>query len=236
MLTRDSINLVEAIVGAEMTAEHQEAARTKPRPGPTVTIARDCGAGGDAIAARLAERLAVRCVNRELIDAIAKDAKVDRHLMERLDEHISTVLQDWSYSVIWGKDATRKDYLRHLKNVVIGISLQGGVIVGRGANYILHRTNTFRVRIAGSAARCAERVAREREIELEDAEEAVTTLNEERAKFIRQTFGRDWNDPAWYDMMLNTDRLNQEQCVRLILRALAEAGIEVPEDAITAAS
>ena len=235
MLTRDSINLVEALVGAEMTADHSERARKALPLGPTVTIARSCGANGDAVANTVAGRLGVRCIDRELIDAIAEDAKVDRHLMERLDEQISTVLQDWSYSVIWGKDATRKDYLRHLKNVVVGISLKGGVIVGRGANYILHRTNTFRVRIAGSVSRCAERVAHECKIELEEAEKVIIATNEERAKFIRLTFGRDWNDPAFYDLTLNSDRFNVDQCVRLILESMSEAGFELPANVTAAA-
>ncbi len=235
MLTHDSIHLVEALVGAELTAEHEEAARAALPPGPMVTVARDCGANGDEIARMLAERLGVRCIDRELLDAIAKDAKVDRHLMERLDERISSVLEDWSYSVIWGKDAMRKDYLRHLKNVVVGISLQGGVVVGRGANYILHRTNTFRVRVTGSAARCAERVARESGIELEVAEKVVLATNTERRKFIRQTFDRDWNDPTWYDMTLNTDRFQAAQCVGLIVAAMAAAGITLPAKAMAVA-
>lgn len=229
MIPNSSLGVVEALVGAELEVEHVPERRAASPGTATVTVARDCGAGGDAIAFALAKRLGLRCYDRDLLEAVAHEAKVERRLIERLDERASRPVDDWSYSILWGQTAMREDYVRHLKTVVHGIAAgEGGVILGRGVNFILGGAHAFRVRIAGSPARCSERLAAERRIPVEEAAKIVRAKNDERARFIRDTYGRDWSDPAAYDLVLNTDRFGNEQVVRVIAAAMKEAGLTVP--------
>ncbi len=230
MVSNDPIALVQAIVGAELSSSDLSGDQSLPK-GCVVTVARDFGSGGKLIAEQLAQRLGVRCFDREVIDAIARDAKVDKYLMERLDEHVRSTFNDWAHTVISGKNAFKEDYHRHLVNVIIGIAHLGGVIVGRGAHLILDPKNTFRVRIVGSCECCAERVAASKGLSNEAARTLVQHVNHERNEFIKRTFNCEWHELGHYDLVLNTDRFSQEQCVALIVAAMETAGFAVPPTA-----
>lgn len=228
MADHDAINLVRAIVGAEITTEGIGAEDVLPR-GSVVTISRDYGSGGAEVAKRLAARLGVKAFDREILDAVTKDARVDRYLMERLDEKVRSSLDDWAFTTITGKSAFKEDYRRHLVNVIVGIAGSGGVIVGRGAHLILDPARAFRVRVCGSVESCAERIAQRLGIPRQEAQSEVLRVNKERNDFVRSLFGVDTTDASRFDLVVNSDRLKIEQVVELILSAMVLAGFRVPQ-------
>ena len=225
----DPIRVVQALVGAEMSSHDEVAVSAVPR-GPVVTISRDYGCGGRDVAHLRAKRLGVRSFDREILDAIADSAKVDRFLMERLDEQVRGLMEEWAYSIISGKSTFKEDYRRHLVSVILGISRRGGVIVGRGAHLILWDRNAFRVRIVGSMDRCAKRVAERDNLSLEDAQKKVQRVNQERATFIKNLYRRDLSDCSCFDMILNSDRYSPELLAKMIAGAMALAGFSIPEE------
>ena len=56
---------------------------------------------------------------------------------------------NWLELLFTDKPLQEQRYLQTLVDVVIGIYRNGGVIVGRGANFILDGTPALRVRIVG---------------------------------------------------------------------------------------
>lgn len=228
MYSSDAVSLVQAIVGAEMKAEHGPGADGFLPKGCTVTLSRDYAAEGESVARDLARRLGVRCFDKDLLDAVAKDAKVDAYLMRRLDEHVQSRMNDWAYTVISGKSAFREDYRRHLVNVILGISERGGVIVGRGAQYILDPKIAFRLRITATVDHAAKALATQRGITEEAAAKEIRAINAERAAFIKGLYNRDVADASAYDLVINSDRFKREDIVEMILDAMARAGFPVP--------
>ena len=81
---------------------------------------------------------------------IAPIANVDIDLVKTLDEHVKRIKGNWWHGLISGKSFSREQYFHHLVKVVLSVSLNGGVIVGRGAHLILGAERAFRVRIAGT--------------------------------------------------------------------------------------
>lgn len=53
-----------------------------------ITIAREFGSGGAAVAQRISERLGWRLLDRALLEGIARSAQVDPRLAERFDERV----------------------------------------------------------------------------------------------------------------------------------------------------
>lgn len=226
MIAKGSTALVDAFVGATLEAEHDRSLPQAPVRAATVTVARDCGAGGARVAEAIARELGLKCFDRELLDAVANDARVERRLMERLDERPSSTASDWSFSIVWGHDAMREDYARHLRNVAHAIAAStGGVILGRGVNFVLGPDHAFRVRVCGSPGRCARRLARERGIATDEAARIVRETNAERAKFVAETYKREWTDPTAYDLIVNTDRYDEGQAAKVVVAAMKEAGL-----------
>ncbi len=208
-----------------------------------VTISRSYGAMGHDIAQILADALELRCCDCDILQEVARRANVDESLVKVLDEHVSVINshygeQDghWWERLINRYSFTHLDYQEHLAKTILSISLHGGVIIGRGANFILGPERAFRVRLFGSLEKCAQRVADRDHISFEKAREKVQDINYERTEYIRKLYDADINDPFWYDLVINTDRFDSVQTAELILEALKKAGYTLPDDAFDSLS
>lgn len=218
-MTMNTTKLVEAIVKAHAAEMHGERGAERP----VVTLSRDHGSGGREIAQHLAKRLAVPVFDKELLDAVVERSGADPRLMAQLDEKTRGFWDSWIVSMLSGENVLEDNYRRHLVKVVLGIfnTGNGGVIVGRGAHLVLARQNVFRVRIIAPPETCAERVARERRIGLEEAGKEVASVNEGRAKFVWDVFKQRLNEPAAFDLTINTDHLSQyEEAAEIIVFAM----------------
>ncbi len=192
-------------------------------------MARNCGAGGEEVAHLLANRLGLHCYDEELIDAIAEEAKADQRVLARLDEYSQNLMEGWLRAIVTGKGTFAPEYRRALVNVVLGISHSGGVIVGRGANFILTSSNVFRVRVVCPLPQCVERVAKEQGIKPEKAQKIVLKTDKHRKEFLHKVYPPHVDSSSSYDLTLNTERLSYNQAVETILFTMQQLGFEVPE-------
>ena len=67
-----------------------------------VTIARQYGSGGREIGLRVAEKLGVKCYDKELLDRAAKDSGICQELFEHHDEKPTN---SFLYSLVMGTGA-----------------------------------------------------------------------------------------------------------------------------------
>lgn len=217
-MATDSLKLVEAILKAQM---HKGG--SQPGTKPVITLSRDYGSGGRAIAKELARHLAVPVFDKELLDAVVERSGADPHLLAQLDEKTRGFWDSWIVSMLSGENMQDDHYRRYLAKVVLGIfnTGDGGVIIGRGAHLILARQDVFRVRITAPPETCAERVSHERQISLEEAGKEVARVNGGRATFVWDVFKKRLNDPSAFDLTINTDHLSKyEEVAEIIIFAM----------------
>jgi len=228
--------LIEAIIATEVMKMQQHAAEEKQKLQKktqvyVVTVSRDFGSMGKDVAQLLADTLEVRCCDRTILQEVARRAHVDEELVSALDEHVSNIKGHWWQHLLHKDTFSYEDYYHHLVKTVLSISRSGGVIVGRGANHILGEAKAFRVRISGSEAQCARRIAEREQITLEESTKKVREVNQERAEYIKMLYHADINDSSSYDLILNSDRYEIVQMVGMILEAMEKAGYDLPADA-----
>lgn len=198
----------------------------KPRA-PVITLSRTMGAGGDDIGMALSKKLGIPCYSREVLDKVAKEAKVNQSLMNKLHERLTRSSDAWLYSAVFGHAVTRDDYLHRLVTTVRGLYQSGGIIMGRGANVILSGRDVLRIRVTGSVEACAKRLCMECGIELDEAKRRVRDSNRARGKFMWDVFKVRANDPTNYDLIINTDRFaDYAQVVEIIAQALRYMGLD----------
>lgn len=228
--------LIEAIIATEVMQMQRRAAEEKARrlEKPevyVVTISRDFGSLGKEVAQLLADTLEVRCCDRSILQQVARRAHVDEQLVSALDEHVSSIKDHWWQQLMHKDTFSYEDYYRYLVKTILSISRSGGVIVGRGANHILGEAKAFRVRICGSQAQCARRIAEREQITLQESIERFRLVNQERAEYIKMLYQEDINDNDNYDLVLNSDHHDIVQLTEMILDAMEHAGHELPADA-----
>jgi cytidylate kinase len=93
------------------------------------------------------------------------------------------------------------------------------VIVGRGAQCVLqHKSDVFHAFVY---APYKERILRLRKRLGTDVnvEHRVRTVDEERAKYLQQYFGKCWNNPHLYNLMVSSHE-DEDATARVILYAM----------------
>jgi cytidylate kinase len=196
-----------------------------------VTVGREYGSGGAAVAGALARRIGFRLLDRALIERIAEVAHVQPGVAERLDEHVdslaSRVARALRYgpfeavSPVAGEAILDAERMQALSAAVIEEAARSGecVIVGRGAQCLLRqRPDVFHVFVYASRAERGRRL-RQRLGPDADVEALMEQVDRERAAYVKQHFGCNWLDPHLYHLLANAG-LGEQAAVAAILAAL----------------
>jgi hypothetical protein len=196
----------------------------QPDPEKTiVTISREFGACGHSVAVRLIEQLGPQWElwDREIVDAVAKSAKVRSELAARFDDKLQSTQESVLRYLTNYWSLKPNSYYQHLMEVLVTLSHQGHkVIVGRGANFVL--PNSLKIRLCASENYRAQNVARQQELALDAATSRMHAVDRERADFVRAFFGRNIDDPAAYDLTLRMDHISVDTAVAAIAAAVNE--------------
>jgi len=205
--------------------EAARAGRTAPRIAParpTVTVSRQEGLRGEAIAQALAARLGYELFDRQIIEYIATHHDVHRQMLEMLDERTISSIKLWAEGIVHRQHVDQADFLRFLSKTVRGIHAHGGaVILGRGANFLLADSRAFRVQlVAPLAERVKTHMAERGFADAEAARHELLALDAERSDFIRRFYHADWADPGAYDLSLNVAGLPAEAAAAIIAQAM----------------
>ncbi|GAA4253744.1 hypothetical protein GBZ26_10810 [Azospirillum formosense] len=227
-MARDEFQALLTYIRTDQLQPHRPRSGPLESMPPVVTIAREHGTGGEAIAAKLAESLGVPCFDKEILDAVVATATSDPTLMRQLDEKLPGRAGMFLYASLMGLHDPLTEYQRLLTRVVNGIAFRGGVIVGRGAHLLLRGAPRFRVRIVGSDEVCAARLAGGDPAKVADALHEVQRVNAARAKYFKEFFKISNGDPLQYDLIVNTDRFTDlDAVVEVILHAYRVHGGQI---------
>ena len=203
-----------------------------------VTVAREYGSGGAAIAKALAARLGYQLLDRALVERIAEEARIDPDLAEKLDEHVDPWARRIGHALWYGgfeavavvdeNDVVNADRLAVLGGRVIEEAAAAGgcVIVGRGGQCLLRgRPDVFHVFVYAPREERLRRL-RARLGSGADVEFVLEETDRERTAYIRRHFGEHRLDPHLYHLMVNAG-LGEESAVSAILAAF-ETGTPGP--------
>lgn len=92
------------------------------------------------------------------------------------------------------------------------------VIIGRGSYRILsNHPKSFHVRIVASEEFRINRIKQEKNISDEEAIKIIKQSDEASNSFINDFFELDWNDPHYYHLVLNSEKLGIDNCVKIII-------------------
>jgi hypothetical protein len=187
---------------------------------PTICISRQYGARGAEMGRLVAERLGFRFYSQELIHDVAEQAHVRSQLVESLDERVRDGISQWMLGLIRRGVFEPSDYLRNLSKVVLTLARHGkGVIVGRGAHFLLDGKLTLRVRVIAPIEVRVARIAGRDNLTDDEARAKILRIDGERVAFNKQHYGADIADPAHYDLVINAGTLGIEGAADGVVRA-----------------
>jgi cytidylate kinase len=190
-----------------------------------LTISRDFRSGSREIGSAVAKVLNYQYVSKE---TILQDMKAAGERWERvgrkLDEIVPSFWEryDWEYQ---GFVALVESYIYEH---ALGDNV---IIVGRGGNYLLQGIPyVLMIRLTAAKDKRIERVMLEDRMDYKTASLIIDRMDRNRAGFIHTHYGRKWDDPENYDMVLNTGIETYEQVTKILVDALREkASLATPE-------
>jgi hypothetical protein len=101
------------------------------------------------------------------------------------------------------------------------------VILGSGGQFLFARVAaSLHVQIVAPLPYRIARVMRTARVERARAEKIIEERDREKEVFLSTLYGRDWRDPAHYDIVLNIDHFSNDVAVEIIVRAAQAKGIE----------
>ena len=189
----------------------------KARPRPVITVSRQPGSGGEAIARMLARKLGLDLYDREIIEMIARDAQVSEKMVASLDEKSSSTLDNW-IAELFASERTLSTYgyLVNLTRVIFSIAAHGdAVIIGRGANFILPPGKRVSLRLVAPAEYRLNRIAKRFGLSPRRARRQMAESEREQRRFVKRHFRIDVNDPLHHDLLINTARVRPATIFRI---------------------
>lgn len=211
---------------------------TTPPHVRVVTVSRQLGANGEAIAREVARRLDFGYLDQEVIVRAAGEAGVTPELVEDA-EHFPSLKERMLRAIgrssgmipfSWYAPAPEavealyasERYRALLEQVIREVAHEGhAVILGHGGQVILSdRWDTLRVLVTASIQlrdlRLRDRVP---DRDAEEARRQRERSDSERITYFERVHGVEWLSPRLYDLCLNTDRWSVNEAAGIVCGA-----------------
>ncbi len=208
-----------------------------------ITISRQFGSGGDAIAQQVCDLLGYRYLDKSLLQNVASevglsgDEVVDfseehykaRSFFESLFGPRQRVVTQYSSrsrtttgetltNVIKLDEAQCVDLIR--VSITAACKRDNIVIVGRGSQAILAGSpGVLHVRIVAPIEMRMQRVAEQERMTIVEARALIEQKDYAAAQYLERFFSIDWNDPLHYALVINTALCSPEAAAEIIATA-----------------
>ena len=198
-----------------------------------VTLSHQLGSGAAVVGQKLAERLGVPCLDREILFQVAEKLNLAEAELAGREQRLSSFWQSFGRLVAMTDPAAsltadryvpsdRELFQMECDTISRIAEKSNAIFIGRCGRYILrgHPCQVSVLLHADLPAR-AQRLAALYRLSRGDAEKLAETNDRERVAYI-QTFTRQsWLDARLYDLCLNTSTLGLDRVVEAIEACVA---------------
>jgi hypothetical protein len=195
-----------------------------------VTLSRQTGAGGHAVAEKLAAYLDKHApsgscrwtiFDRNLVEKVLEDCHLPKRMAQFMPEDRISEMAD-TMDELFGLHPPSWTLVRSTADTILRLAELGNVIViGRGANIITRKLDyVFHVRLVGSFERRVANVRGREGLSLKAARGFVRREDRGRERYLKKYFLKDINDPLLYHMTINTDLMPEWEAALMIGEAV----------------
>ena len=193
-----------------------------------ITIGREFGSGGHEIGMKLAEKLGIKCYDKELLQVAAKESGLCEELFASQDEKptnsflYSLVMDTYSLGYSNSYDdmpINHKVFLAQFDAIKKLAAKESCVIVGRCADYALE-DDPFAVSVWIKAS-LDERIKRIKKLyELNDSKAAdlIQKTDKKRASYYNYYSSKKWGEAKSYDLCIDSGLVGIDGAIELILK------------------
>lgn len=202
---------------------------------PLITITRQFGAGGSEIAQRVARALHWTVLDNEFVNEVARRAGLESDEVARLDERAPSLVERVARTMSIASpelfntgetsvpkvEAEESAVVSTTERIIREAAVDGRcVLVGRGAQAILaQRPDALHVLVVASKTWRMQHAIEVRHIDPAQADRITDETDRDRDRYVKAHHGRARQDPANYDLVVNTEKLGIDGAADLVVKA-----------------
>lgn len=178
-----------------------------------ITVSRQLGSLGTEVAQKVAEVLQYEFVDKEKIGKTLATYGLPELELEKFDE---------KKPPLWDSlQMQRRKFLHFLQAVLTDYARKGNVImVGRGGQVLLRDLpGVLHLRVVAPFEVRLRRFMEREKIDEKQATRILRRSDRDSAGFIHSFFDVDWDNPALYDLVINTHKVSVDTAVKIILES-----------------
>ena len=185
-----------------------------------ITISRQFACGGSEIGKKLADRLGIKCYDREIISKVAEESGLCEKFVEEKGEYGNRVaIENFFSTGIYYNGHSIEDSICALQHKIITeiAEKEPCVIIGRCADYVLkNRSDVLNVFIHADKAYRMDRLQNESEEKIVDPERYLKEMDKKRASYVQFYTDIQWGVAKNYDITLDSSALGVDKCVEIL--------------------
>ena len=197
-----------------------------------ITISRQLGSGGAYLGQRLAFRLNALYLDHQIVFEAAKELKIPEEDVVFRDEKVTsrwhTILNSIMGSSSWFYAPPPPDVLKDSElynsesNIITQIAKEhNAVIVGRAGYYVLRKyPRCLNVFLHADIKFRQRRVEELYHKSPQEALKMISSIDQDRALYLRQFTGQNWLDTTHYHLSLDTSAVGLWKAEAIILETL----------------
>ena len=208
---------------------------------PVITVSRQYASGGSEIARLASQRLGWELVDNEFVDRVARLAGLPREEVEQHEERVTGFMERLARTLTNSSpelfttpaagppvtvEPPEEEIVRLTERVIAeAVRHDRVILVGRGAKaYLAQREGTLHVMVVAPLDVRVRRTMERLKVEHKEAERTIHEIDESRRRYVKTYYGRRWDDPANYHLVINTDVFSYEQSAELVQAAVKLRG------------
>lgn len=181
-----------------------------------ITIGRQFGSGGREIGLKLAEKLGLKCYDKEILQAAARKMDIAPSILARSEESNTSLL----YSLLMGTGTnSAEDQLAKYETKFLRQQAEKGscVIVGRCGSYVFRDDPALiSFYITAPIEKRIERIVRLYGLDEVEALRKIQSMDKKRANYYYYHTDKKWTDLSQYQFILDSSVFGVEGTVELM--------------------
>ena len=179
-----------------------------------ITIGRQHGSNGHAVAETLAKRLNIPCYSKEIVDRTARDSNFSHEVIRSYDEkRISPFMAPSTH--FFGMDEGFRLNMQIASaqfEAIRSLADEGdAVFVGRCADYVLRsREDLVRIFLMADMPYRIKTVMERKSLSRDQAKKLIREVDKDRSSYYRYYTDQTWGESGCYDLCLNVGRVGIE--------------------------
>ncbi len=185
-----------------------------------ISLSREYGSGGRAIAEKLAEIFDIAFYDREMLQQIAEENDLNYDEVRMLEEAPRKRRNTFRQEAVSEDNVTYMQFDFIQKKALSGESF---IIVGRCGGYVLRDVpDLIKIFITGDEETRVARVAERDGVELEEARKLVAATDSQRRNYHNTYCDYKWGDSRHYDLIINSSKLGIEKTAKCLAAYIRE--------------